>query len=261
MYYITSLIIYISSLLFLSFLFKKHKHEKIFGKREEERYVADVLKELNISHIKSRKKRMKALPLSDIILYRLRSFIIIALVVIVPAVICLTQPYVIKNLYIPDDAIFYSINESAFTVSIFRGAFLGATIAAGFSYLTYSERIKRASLLDRRLGFQFYSKTMNIALSFITVLIAVPILVMCYNNYIYCTDEVIVKKSVLAFSENRYPYNDVELIEKETYSGGKVEYYARMKTGERIIIYSGKEEDSKFAWIFRAYNFKDKRDV
>lgn len=256
MYYIISLIIYISSLLFLVFLFKKYKNEKIPGKREEEKYVADVLKELNISHIKSRKKRMKALPLSDRILYRLWSLTTIALIIIVPAAIYLTQSFVIKWLYVPEDAIFFRTNEIVLTVSLLSGAFLGAPIACGFSYLTYSENIKRAAALDRGLTFQPYSKIGNIILCFLTILIAVPVLVMCYNNYTYCTDEVIVKKPVLAFSENRYSYYDVELIEQETYSDGKVEYAARMKTGEKITIYFGKEEDSKYARIFKAHNLK-----
>lgn len=150
-----------------------------------------------------------------------------------------TRPAVVKTLLISKPIIYFNDNNLSIMVLFFGGMILGTAMSVGFSYLTYTDTIRKADQLYRMGSWQTYPLKFNILLSFICVLIAFPAVTMGYMSYQYCTQDEIVLKSAFSVSETRYDYSDITYVEQKTYKNGNISYSAHADNGKRFEIYSG----------------------
>lgn len=245
MYYIVSYIIYFLTLLILFRILRKPGD--IDGAKAKDRFVTEMYKGLSKSDLKNRKKRVKSLRLYERFLYRLWFTFCIILLFAVPLLLIALRIFIQKKFYIPNFVIFYSndsIDTPSAIVLLFGGMFLGAVISVGFSYLTYTDTIRKADKIYQTGSFQTYPFKFNIFMSFIIVLIVFPIMITSFNCYLFCTEDEIVEKSAFSLNENRYEYSNVSYIEQKTYTDDKIEYIAFMDNGKKLTIYDGFDDEA-----------------
>lgn len=204
-----------------------------------------MMKGLSKSDVKYRKKRVKVLPFSQRFLYRIWVAACISFIFLIPITLMVSQYFVMNALYIPEAAVCVMAHGGVSAVLVFAGLFIGVVISIGFSYLTYSEKIKKVDLLYSIGSFQSYPKTANVFICFFLVLIMFPVVVFSYNSYTFCTEEEIVVKSAFAFTEKTYQFSEVTHITKKVFSDGKRSYFAHTERGKEIKIFYGKEDEAE----------------
>ena len=242
MYYTVSFTIYFILVLILCIaflLFKKKNDEEKNAKLEYAKtFVVEMEKGLSKSDVKSRKQRVKILPIYVRALYWIWFFITISFFIVFPAVLALARGVLIQQWFAPDTAIEFSDNSISLLVIFFAGMLFGVSLSIGFSYLTYTRTIAKADAVYRMGSFQVYPKQLNFIIALIAVVTMLPILIFSFNNYQYFTEEEMVQKPVFAFSEKKYPYSEIEFIEKKIYTDGEVSTIAHLQSNKKIELYS-----------------------
>ena len=219
MYYIVLFAIY--SLVLLAFIPALKKPGNINSVKARKRLAREMLKGLSKWDVKNRKKRVKVLPLSYRVLYLSWYITNISLFIVVPILLIAFRSYVMEALYAPETTIYFlhmSEDSVSLYVLFFFGIFLGMVLSMGFSYLTYTKTIERADAIYQTGSFQTYPKKFILWLAFITIVIVLPIAIMCFNSYRLLTENEIIIKRAYSFSARVYPYSEIDFVEQRRHS-------------------------------------------
>lgn len=234
MYYLIAFLIYsLIVLLFVLYVMTPSQMEK---RQFKGVLVDEMMKSLTKSDVRSRKKRVKILPLYQRFLYWLWFSSIIAMIVVPAIVLSVARYYLIDYFFVPENAFCIDLNTPALLVFGF-GAFLtGIPVLVAYSYLTNRGIIRKADLLYQLGSFQEYPKRMNILISGVLMLIGLPLMMLGFNSYRYFSDEQITVKSALSSRETVYSYYDVSYIEHSFYRDDTSGYSVILKNGTELSL-------------------------
>lgn len=259
MYYLISFLIYFLIVLLFVLYIKKPK------KKEQGQFIdtfnKEMMKGLSKSDVKSRKKRVKVLPLSQRFLYWIWFTSLVSMILLPTVVLSITRYFMIDFLFVPENAFCIDLNSPslfAFGAGVF---FAGIPFLVAYSYLTNRGVIKKADLLYQMGSFQEYPKRANIFISWILLIIGFPLMILGFNSYRYFNEDQIVVKSALSINETVYSYSDVDYIEHSFYRDDTSDYTIVIKNGKTLTLYDDISLDPKFINIINENHIEIKDRV
>lgn len=244
MYYLISLLLYLLIVLSLIMYLKKTKGKE--KHKFKETFINEMMKGLTKSDVKSRKKRVKVLPLYQRFLYWLWFSSIMAMIILPTVVLSIARYYLIDIIFVPENAFCIDINTPSLLVFGVGVFFAGIPLLMAYSYLTNRGIIRKADLLYQLGSFQEYPQKMNILISGILFIIGIPLMILGFNSYRYFNDQQIVVKSALSINETIYSYSDVSYIQHSIYKDETSDFTIVLKNGEELNINDDISLNSKF---------------
>jgi len=218
--------------------------------------VKEKMKTWDKSEHKSRKKRIRALPLYQRFLFWFW-YDTVFIMIFLPAILfSVLRYYLIADLYIPASAMDFSVGGPALLLFGVGSFLVGISLDVGYSYLTNRGIIREADRLYSVGSFQEYPKEANVFISVILVAIGGLIMIFSFNCYDYITPEKMAFKPAFAMSEKIYAYADIDDMEKTIYSDGEVSYAAHFVDGKKHTFSIDKSIENPLDSILKEYNIE-----
>ena len=227
------MIYFLIVIIFVLYFKKPDKNEY---RQFKEVFTKEMMKGQIKSDVKSRKKRVKVLPLYQRCLYLLWFSSIITMIFLPAVVLSIARVYLIDLFFVPENAFCIDVNSPSLLVFGIGVFFAGIPLLVAYSYLTNRGVIRKADLLYQLGSFQEYPKKANIYISGILLLIGLPLMIFGFNSYRYFNDKQIVVKSALSISEAVYSYSDVNYIEHSYYKDDTSGYSIVIKNGKSLTL-------------------------
>ena len=241
MYYLICILFYVA-FLFAAFMLLKYilkKPEKNDKKKFASVFWEKSTNARNRSYIRSRKKRVKSLPLYQRFVYWLWFCSIVILIFIQPVLFSVIRYYFIKSFYLPENCIYFETGPLSDLAFMFAGFLCGIPLMVAFSYLTNRGIVKEADALYELGSFQEYPRIISLILSIVLLVVGLPIGIMSFNNYRYCTDDQIGIKSSFSFTVKKYDYFEIQCVNRRKYTGNTFDYMIRLKNGKELHLADG----------------------
>lgn len=244
MYYVMALLVYLLILfpILLSIRKPDIKDRDVFATT----LVREHYKSVTKSDVKSRKKRVKVLPLYQRGLYWVWFWRNLSMVALPAIGLSISRYYLIDAWFVPDSAYFIDLNSPSLLVFGFGAFLVGIPIFVVLSTLSNRGIIREADRLYQMGSFQEYPAEFNALLAKITLVIGLPLVILGFNSYRYLTPDYIVSKSALSLSETITPYDDIDYIEHSFYVDGDDSYTFYYKNGESFTIFYNMEDNVAF---------------
>jgi hypothetical protein len=256
MYYLISFLLYFLILFLIVITFRKpHKDE---NRKFKKVFIQEMMKGLSKSDVRSRKKRVKVLPLYQRILYWLWFTSVMTLIFLPMIVLSIARYYILEFFFIPDHA--FNIDFNTPSLLVFGvGVFLaGIALAVAYSYLTNRGIIREADMLYQLGSFQEYPKKANVFISGILLAVGLPLMILGFNSCRYFTHDEIVVKSALSINEKTYLFSDVEYIKHSLYVDDTTSYTFVIKNGKSITLFEDITINPEFMETIADHNIEIK---
>lgn len=233
MYYIVFFIIYIS-LIYISLLFYKKSKEKVI--KQARKSFENTFESKGI--------KKNELPRYQVFLYYIYFWLIAFMICILPGIISFSLYFFKDKFFIPDDVIYFYRNPIDSILNYFSCMLLIAPFICIFDYVVNRGFIRKVDSFYYRIGFSYDGVYFSIMCSLICFLIGLPILLLNFNSYKYCTDNQIIIKSAFELNDRKYTYDDIEIVKRKVYNTS-YDYRLYFKDGYHTII----SDEEKFEKI------------
>jgi|GEM_PF-3322395 len=236
MYYIVCFIIYIL-LILISLLFYKKSKDKVI--KQARKSFKNTFESEGI--------KKNDLPRYQVFLYYIYFWLIVLMLCILPLIMSFSLYFFKDKFFIPNDAIYFYRNPIDSALNYFSCILLIAPFICIFDYIVNRGFIKKVDSFYYRIGFSYDGIYFSIMCSLICFLIGLPILLLSFNSYKYCTDNQIIIKSAFEIDDRKYTYDDIDLVKRKVYNTS-YDYRLYFKDGYHTII----SDEEKFEKIIKA---------
>jgi len=234
-YYLISFLLYFLILFLIVITFRKPHEDE--NRKFKKVFIQEMMKGLSKSDVRSRKRRVKVLPLYQRILYWFWFTSVMVLMFLPAIVLSIARYYILEFFFVPDNAFYIDINTPSLLV-FGVGVFLaGIALDVAYSYLTNRGIIRKADMLYQLGSFQDYPKKANVFISGVLLAVGLPLMILGFNSYRYFTHDEIVVKSALSINETSYLFSDVEYIKHSLYVDDTKSYTIVINNGKSLTLF------------------------
>jgi len=234
--------------------------------REESRtlrqtYYSEGKKNRSKAERRSRKGRVKHLPLKQRVLFWLWHGSTVFLMVLPVALFALFRHYFTARFYIPESALGFCFSGASSFALCVGSLLIGTVLSICFSYLTYTRSVAQADRLYRVSSVQEYSKRTNTFISVILTAVGLFAIILSFNCYRFVTPREIVIKPAFAIEEKTYRYIEVDFVEKRVSSRyDTIDYTAYFSDGKKYMIFDDERTEAVFVQLLEK-NSIEIRDI
>lgn len=222
----------------------------LFYVKNKDRIIKNAKKSFKMN-FKSKNVKKNDLPKYQVFLYHIYIFLIGFMICILPIIISFSLYFFKEKIFIPDDIIYFYRNPIDMILNYFSCMLLIAPFICVFDYIVNRGFIKIVDAFYYRIGSYYDGLYFSIMCTLICLLVGLPILLLNFNSYKYCTNNEIIIKSAFEMKNREYTYVDIELVQRKVYTDS-YEYRLYFKDGYHTVI-SDKE---KFEKIIEDKNLK-----